>query len=209
MSCGIKWGVKSNSPWGTGMQNISRISCWGLEGVDWLEGVHMPVRARVSTSECKRITGWIGGIMLDQLHKSFTQAGCDFSTADLNLRRGRNQRLQTRDEHALAPSRWRQNNYCALFWTQVRGGGGDNTLWSSIFIIPFSSLFPALPPFADLKLPLSLIHSFPFFASAPSSLLDRGMAEIIIMFWHMALAPRTLRILTQSGSCQCDSPYCS
>lgn len=29
-----KMGVKSNSPGGTGMQNMSRISCWGLEGAD-------------------------------------------------------------------------------------------------------------------------------------------------------------------------------
>lgn len=80
-------------------------------------------------------------------------------------------------------------------------------VYSSSLSVHYSLHYPHS---ATLSFPsLSFILSHPFFSSTPSSLLDRGMAEIIIMFWHMALAPRTRRILTQSGSCQCDSPYCS
>lgn len=70
-------------------------------------------------------------------------------------------------------------------------GRGDNVLWSNILIIPLTSLFPPLPPSADpepapsLSLPplLSLIHSLlRFLPHTPSSRLDRGTGEIIIMF---------------------------
>lgn len=40
-----------------------------------------------------------------------------------------------------------------------------------------------LPPFSDPKFPLTLIHSFLLILPhTPSSFLDRGMGEIIIMF---------------------------
>lgn len=62
-------------------------------------------------------------------------------------------------------------------------GRGDNVLWSNILIIRLSSLFPPLPPFADPEPPPSLVQCLLLLLShSLSSLLDRGMAEIIIMF---------------------------
>lgn len=138
-------------------------------------------------------------ISLCHFQTSLTEAGCDFLTAELNLHcweetisaQLMNMPLPNSDDFRI--------NITLYFEDTSICVRVDNALWSDVLIISHTSLFPPLPPFADPKpatphLLSSLIHSalVPFFSPTPSSLLDWGTGEIIIMFWHMALAPRAL-----------------
>ncbi len=60
-------------------------------------------------------------------------------------------------------------------------GRGDNALWSNILIIPLSSLFPPLPPFADPERALSLFLRLP--SSLSFTLSYSFSLTLPLLFW--------------------------
>lgn len=111
---------------------------------------------------------------------------CTFRLLNFTLAARWKEHRQTGDEHALAQRRCIQNKYHPLFLRHSHVRERNNIMWSNSLIIQLSSLFLPQPPISDPKPAVSLSTSnslfYLYFLHTHSSLLDRGMGEIIIMF---------------------------
>lgn len=156
------------------------------------------------------------GISLCHFQTSLTEAGCDFLTAELNLHRWEETISAQLMNMPLPNSDDFRMNITLYFEDTSICVRVDNVLWSDVLIISLTSLFPPLPPFADPKPATSiyspLSHSLCFSSFFLSySLFSFGLRygwDHNYVLTH-GVSPQSARILTQSGSCQCDSPCCS
>lgn len=174
-----------------GMQIMSRISRWenSLERVDWLHvcvcvcwGVS--VNKPLSHSVISRNPEHRQAVTSRPLNLAVAAGSRAASTDMMNMP------LASPDVHTINNTLYFEDmGECVC----VGGGRVITLLWPNILIMALTSLFPPLNDPEPHSL-FSFGHRYGW---------DHNYV------WTHGVGPYSAWILTQSGSCQCDSPYCS